>query len=127
MDDFGPPSPGGGGGGGRRFCSCAFPWAAFSANPISMLTIEHLAELLEANRAAAGAVVKEFSVAGRQFQFNSTPSIMGVINLSSDSWYRESVCLTAESAIRRGRVLVARGADIVDVGAESTLSHAARV
>jgi len=92
-----------------------------------MLTIEHLAELLEANRAAAGAVVKEFSVAGRQFQFNSTPSIMGVINLSADSWYRESVCLTAESAIRRGRVLVARGADIVDVGAESTLSHAARV
>ena len=51
---------------------------------------------------------------------------MGVINLSPDSWYRESVCLTAESAIQRGRVLQVQGADIVDVGAESTLAHAAR-
>ncbi len=92
-----------------------------------MLGLEPLAELLEANRAAAGATVKEFSLAGRRFEFNSRPSVMGVINLSPDSWYRESVCLTAESAIRRGGVLAAQGADIVDVGAESTLANAARV
>jgi dihydropteroate synthase len=52
---------------------------------------------------------------------------MGVVNLSPDSWYRESVCLTAEAAVRRSKVLVAQGADIVDVGAESTLAHAARL
>lgn len=52
---------------------------------------------------------------------------MGVINLSADSWYRESVCLTTESAVRRGRVMGAHGAEIIDVGAESTLAHAARV
>ena len=52
---------------------------------------------------------------------------MGVINLSSDSWYRESVCLNAETAIRRGKVLQAQGAAIVDLGAESTLAHAARI
>ncbi len=52
---------------------------------------------------------------------------MGVINLSPDSWYRESVCLTTENAIGRGRVLHAQGAALVDVGAESTLAHAARV
>src|SRR5262245_3991762 len=52
---------------------------------------------------------------------------MGVLNLSPDSWYRESVCLTAEAAVRRGTVLQAQGADIVDVGAESTLAQAARV
>jgi dihydropteroate synthase len=51
---------------------------------------------------------------------------MGVVNLSADSWYRESVCLSAESAIQRGQVLHAQGADIVDVGAESTLANAAR-
>src|SRR2546422_5131152 len=50
---------------------------------------------------------------------------MGVINLSPDSWYRESVCLSTEQAIRRGKALHAQGADIVDVGAESTLAHAA--
>ena len=52
---------------------------------------------------------------------------MGVINLSADSWYRESVCLTAESAVRRGQVMGTQGAEIIDVGAESTLAHAARV
>jgi dihydropteroate synthase len=52
---------------------------------------------------------------------------MGVVNLSPDSWYRESVCLTAEAAVQRGKVLTAQGADIVDIGAESTLAHAARV
>jgi dihydropteroate synthase len=52
---------------------------------------------------------------------------MGVINLSSDSWYRESVCLNNERAVERGLVLQAQGAHIIDVGAESTLAHASRV
>ena len=92
-----------------------------------MLTLEHLSELLDKHRVAASARVKEFAIAGRQFNFNSRPAIMGVINLSADSWYRESVCLTADSAIQRGQILAAQGADIVDIGAESTLAHAARV
>jgi dihydropteroate synthase len=92
-----------------------------------MLGLEQLAELLEQNRAAARARVKEFTVGGKHFAFNSQPAIMGVINLSADSWYRESVCLTAESALRRGQVMRDQGAAIVDVGAESTLAQAARV
>jgi dihydropteroate synthase len=92
-----------------------------------MLGLQQLAELLETNRAAAKAHVKEFSIGGRRFAFDSQPAIMGVINLSPDSWYRESVCLTAESAVRRGKVMREQGADIIDVGAESTLAHAARV
>ena len=92
-----------------------------------MLKLEHLAELLEKNRAAATARVKEFSIGGKPFNFNSQPAIMGVVNLSPDSWYRESVCLTAKAAVQRGTVLTAQGADIVDIGAESTLAHAARV
>ena len=91
-----------------------------------MLNLEQLSELLEKNRGAAAARVKEFAIGDRQFNFNSGPAIMGVVNLSADSWYRESVCLTAESAIHRARVLHEQGADIVDIGAESTLAHAAR-
>jgi dihydropteroate synthase len=91
-----------------------------------MLTIEYLAELLEMNRTAASARVKEFSIGGKYFAFNSQPAILGVVNLSTDSWYRESVCLTTATAVRRGRVLTEQGADIIDVGAESTLAHAAR-
>ena len=92
-----------------------------------MLSLEHLAELVEKNRASTSARVAEFSIGDRSFNFNSQPAIMGVVNLSADSWYRESVCLSADSAIARGKILAAQGADIVDVGAESTLAHAARV
>src|SRR5580658_10425299 len=90
-----------------------------------MLSLEQLAGLLESHRAAASAKVREFSIGRQFFAFNSTPAIMGVVNLSPDSWYRESVCLTAERAIERAKVLRAQGAKIIDIGAESTLSHAA--
>lgn len=92
-----------------------------------VLNLEQLAELLENNRDVARARVREFSIGGRPFAFNTRPAIMGVLNLSPDSWYRESVCLNTESAARRGKLLVAQGADFVDVGAESTLAQAARV
>jgi dihydropteroate synthase len=92
-----------------------------------MLTLEKLSQLLEAHPAAAQARVREFDIGGRFFGFNSRPAIMGVVNLSADSWYRESVCLTTDRAVQRGLTLQAQGADLIDVGAESTLAQAARV
>jgi dihydropteroate synthase len=92
-----------------------------------MLSLEQLAGILENHREAAKAKVREFSLGGRHFAFNSSPAIMGVVNLSPDSWYRESVCLSTERAVERGLVLHAQGAHIVDVGAESTLAQAARL
>ena len=92
-----------------------------------MMMLEQLAELVEKHRDAIGASVQEFSLGGRAFAFNTAPAIMGVVNLSADSWYRESVCLSADAAIQRGLVLAAQGAAIIDVGAESSLAHAARV
>ena len=82
-----------------------------------MLSLEHLASLLENHRSAAAVPVKEFFIGGRPFAFNTHPAIMGVVNLSADSWYRESVCLSADSAIQRGRVLAAQGAAIFSVAA----------
>jgi dihydropteroate synthase len=90
-----------------------------------MLSLEYLAKLVEGHQAAAKCPVRNFDIAGIPFAFDSQPAIMGVINLSPDSWYRESVCLNANAAIIRGKVLHAQGAAIVDVGAESTLAHAA--
>jgi len=92
-----------------------------------MLRLEDLAALLEKHREVAHAKVQEFALGETFFPFNSQPAIMGVINLSPDSWYRESVSLSVEHAIQRGKILHAQGADIVDFGAESTLAHAARV
>lgn len=92
-----------------------------------MLTLEHLFNLLAKHRPSAPIRVKEFSIGDQFFAFNSQPALMGVVNLSLDSWYRESVCVSAENAIQRGRILAAQGASIIDIGAESSLSHAARV
>jgi dihydropteroate synthase len=92
-----------------------------------VLNLEYLADLLQRHGSVAATRVKEFSLGSQSFNFNSQPSIMGVINLSPDSWYRESVCLSTESAIARGKILSAQGASIIDIGAESSLAHAARV
>lgn len=92
-----------------------------------MLCLESLAQLAALDPTARSAQVAAFHLGDRRFGGNARPSVMGVINLSVDSWYRESVCVSASAAIRRGQVLLAQGADIIDVGAESSLAHAARV
>ena len=92
-----------------------------------MLNLEALAALAAQFQSELSVPVREFSLGGRIFQPSPAVSLMGVINLSADSWYRESVCLGAEAAMQRGRVLHAQGAHLIDLGAESTLSKAARV
>jgi dihydropteroate synthase len=92
-----------------------------------MLSLEQLRDLAQEHPSSLGSKVREFEVKGRKVSSAERRSIMGVINLSVDSWYRESVCPNVEGAIRRGFVLEAQGADIVDIGAESTLAHAARL
>lgn len=92
-----------------------------------MLTLADLADLALRHPDALRATVRNFDLAGRTFDFAARPALMGVVNLSPDSWYRESVVLTADAAIQRGAVLAAQGADLIDVGAESTLLQAARV
>lgn len=91
-----------------------------------MLTLEALGRLAETYAEALNVAVAEFDLRGVRFG-PPGPQLMGVINLSPDSWYRESVALNAENAIRRGLRLKADGAHLVDVGAESTLAHAERV
>jgi dihydropteroate synthase len=92
-----------------------------------MLDLATLAALHEKYREAAALPVADFALGPHRFDFAKKVHLMGVVNLSADSWYRESVVLNAEAAIRRGRVLHDQGAALIDVGAESTLAHAAQV
>jgi dihydropteroate synthase len=55
------------------------------------------------------------------------PVLMGTLNLSRDSTYRESIAVSAEAAVRKARTQVAQGAAIVDVGAESSNAGTGRV
>lgn len=92
-----------------------------------MLTLADLARLAKKYEADLHHQVARFDLGGRTFDGNTRPELMGVVNLSADSWYRESVVLNAEAAIRRGQILHAQGAALVDVGAESSLAQAERV
>lgn len=92
-----------------------------------MLSLEHLAELARTHEADLNSEVCEFSIGSRHFNFNTTQHLMGVVNLSPDSWYQESVCLTTQSALKRGQTLMLEGAALVDVGGESSVLDSARV
>jgi dihydropteroate synthase len=92
-----------------------------------MLDLATLAALHEKYREAASLPVADFALGPHRFDFSARAYLMGVVNLSGDSWYRESVALSTEAAVRRGRVLHEQGAAIIDVGAESTLARAALV
>ena len=49
-----------------------------------------------------------------------SPSVMGIVNVTPDSFFPESRTLTTADAVRRGRAHFDAGCDIVDVGGEST-------
>jgi dihydropteroate synthase len=56
----------------------------------------------------------------------SVPVLMGVVNVTPDSFSDGGLFLDADRAIAHGRQLLADGADILDVGGESTRPGATR-
>lgn len=57
---------------------------------------------------------------GRQLEVGGKTLIMGVVNVTPDSFSDGGKYFSAEAAIAHAKQLVAEGADIIDVGAEST-------
>ncbi|MBI4942440.1 MAG: dihydropteroate synthase [Actinobacteria bacterium] len=92
-----------------------------------MITLGGLAALAQAHGEDLGHPVAAVRLGDRTVDTDATPLVMGCVNLSKDSTYRESIALGTDAAIRKGRVLAAHGADLVDVGAESSTARAARV
>ena len=54
------------------------------------------------------------------------PLVMGVVNVTPDSFSDGGAWFTPEAAVAHGRELVAQGADLLDVGGESTRPGAER-
>lgn len=61
-----------------------------------------------------------FSWAGFDMEFGQRTCIMGVVNVTPDSFSDGGKFLTHEAAVAQGRRLAADGADILDIGGEST-------
>jgi dihydropteroate synthase len=55
------------------------------------------------------------------------PLLMGIINVTPDSFSDGGHCFDAEAAVEHGLQLAAEGADILDIGGESTRPYAAPV
>lgn len=89
-----------------------------------MLDLATVADRIALHGSAVQASVRPFHVGDRLWDFSKKRYLVGVINLSPDSWYAESVATTTEAAIARGEELLADGADAIDIGAESTLPNA---
>src|ERR1700709_2786623 len=49
-----------------------------------------------------------------------TPRVMGILNLTPDSFSDGGLFSAPERAVERGLALLAEGADLLDLGAEST-------
>jgi len=56
--------------------------------------------------------------------YQGTPKIMGVLNITPDSFSDGGAYLSLDEACRRAEVMLEEGADIIDIGAESTRPHA---
>ncbi|WP_417852253.1 dihydropteroate synthase [Bifidobacterium oedipodis] len=58
---------------------------------------------------------------------NPNTMVMGVLNITEDSFSDGGLWLDPDAAVRHGRDMMAAGADIIDIGAESTRPGAKRV
>jgi len=92
-----------------------------------VISLATLAGLAGQFRADLDRPVGPLLIGDRAFDVDAAPIVMGCVNLSRESTYRESVALSTASAVRKGRVLAAQGAHVVDVGAESSTARAERV
>lgn len=92
-----------------------------------MLTLGALAALHAEFEQDAQQTIAPMRIGDRVFDTDTEPLIMGTVNLSRDSTYRESIAVSTESAVRKSRVMWAQDAQLIDIGAESSTARAARV
>jgi dihydropteroate synthase len=64
---------------------------------------------------------------GRRLEFGGKPLIMGIVNITPDSFSDGGVFFDPETAVAHGEKLAAQGADILDIGGESTRPFAETV
>jgi dihydropteroate synthase len=61
-----------------------------------------------------------WSTRGKTWDLSEAPLLLGVVNVTPDSFSEKGAHFESEAAIERGRRLVEEGAKIIDVGGEST-------
>ncbi len=91
----------------------------------------HLKEIADeverALRAYAGPRARKIAGVHRTFVVGDRPRVMGIVNVTPDSFFDGGAHATPETAVAHALALVADGADVIDVGGESTRPGAVEV
>lgn len=92
-----------------------------------VLKLSDLASLHYESERELSHPVDHFRIGSLEVDTDYEPVIMGVVNLSRESTYRESVAPSHRDAIRKARILFEQGAQLIDLGAESSRADAPKV
>ena len=68
-----------------------------------------------------------WKIRNKDFHENDFPLIMGIINLTEDSFYSNSRVIEDTSLLKRVETMLNNGVDIIDIGAESTRPGALKI
>jgi|GEM_PF-3470631 len=75
--------------------------------------------ILEWRKARGGSTLGEMRCGGTTFRWGKRTYVMGIVNVSPDSFSGDGLS-SVEAAVEQAKRFVAEGADIIDVGGEST-------
>lgn len=92
-----------------------------------MISLDALAALAHAHSEDMGLPVAPIVIGERAHDSDVEPVFMGIVNMSRDSSYRESIAHSVDDAVRKARIQWAQGAAVVDLGAESSWAGTRRV
>lgn len=71
--------------------------------------------------------LKIWQTARRWFDCNQKTLVMGILNVTPDSFSDGGKFAAVDAALRQAEKMIREGADILDIGGESTRPHSARV
>ena len=93
----------------RRSCSCLVELLQSKPKPMH-----------SSIRSRRNEPIRRISWGNRVLDFEKRPYVMGILNCTPDSFYPGSRVPDIDQAVRRAGAMVQAGADILDVGGEST-------
>lgn len=82
-------------------------------------TLTELSSLLMQRLDTAGQIREQVTPRGKKLSYGK-PLVMGILNMTDDSFYAGSRLDSAEQALSKARTMAAEGATIIDIGGEST-------
>lgn len=82
--------------------------------------VRHLKEAWKEHNSALMAKARQLTLGTKVFDLDDRSLIMGIVNVTPDSFYDGDRCCRTDEAERRALELEEDGADIIDIGGEST-------